>query len=578
MAVERRSSVQLPSPRSHGSRSKTERPGVTRPDQTISEWLATAEERAEHTVALTLADALADAAMRWGEREAIVYRHQPSVEPVCWTYRELNAMADRLAAAMLDIGYRPGDRVAVWGPNHAEWILLEYAIARAGLVIVALNPLYRSRELQFALSDSKAVGIFHADAIGAQAPAEIIAAVRDAAPALRHVHSFSSIWTTLLRGDPGPAPDIKIDPAATFMIQYTSGTTGVPKAVRLSHRALTTTGRNSYRIWRLGENSRVCFGFPLFHVGGSGNSIPGACLTGATALPLYIFKPAIALDILERERCTAFIGVPTMLIAMLEDPSFSSRNLEAMDAIIVGGAPVTRDLLDRCRDGFGADVINCYGQTETSGVTATTHFADSDDKKTQTSGQALVGVSISIRNSAGIAVPRGEVGQLHYKGPGGMIGYGSGDDAGSLGPEDWIASGDLARMDTEGFVTIAGREKEMIIRGGENLSPLEIETYLKEHDAVGDVAVIGVPDEKYGEVACAVVRRRAGSDASAADIRGWCAGRISRWKVPEYIEFVEEFPMTPSGKIQKFVLQNMMAERLGAHGQDRNKEIFADEL
>ena len=534
---------------------------VNQPHPSKSEWIASAENRARCELSRTLGDAIADAAERWGDREAIVYRHQPAIELVSWTFAGLDRLSGRLSAALLDQGFRAGDRIAVWGPNHPEWVLLEFAIAKAGMVIVALNPLYRSAELQFALADSGAKGIFHADLVGDHALAKTIGAVRDELPGLTHVCSFSSIWDELLAGDTGEGVRADIDPEQTFMIQYTSGTTGVPKAVRLSHKALLTTGHNSYRLWELGEQSRVCFGFPLFHVGGSGHSIPGACTTGATAFPLYIFKPSITLDILERERCTTFIGVPTMLIAMLDDPSFAARDLSHLDSIIVGGAPVTLDLLHRCRDGFGAAVMNCYGQTETSGVTATTRLDDPDDKKTGTSGRPLVGVSVSIRDREGLAVPHGELGELHYRGPGGMIGYGSNDDAPKIG-DGWIASGDLARMDAEGFVAIDGRKKEMIIRGGENLSPLEIETYMKTHPAIGDVAVVGVPDPKYGEVACAVVLLRPGATAHAQDIRGWCAERISRWKVPEYVEFTEEFPMTPSGKIQKFILQKDMAERL----------------
>ncbi|MEZ5709811.1 MAG: AMP-binding protein [Blastomonas sp.] len=534
---------------------------MTRPDPNSSEWIAPPEEVAANLLSCTLGDALSNAASRWPDREALVYRNQPAIEPASWTYGELDAVASRLAAALANLGYRPGDRIAVWGPNHPEWVLLEYAIAKAGMVLVALNPLYRSAELHFALTDSGATGIFHADLIGTASPAEVIAQVRPGIPGLRHVHSFSDL-PGLIAGATTAPDTISIDPRATFMIQYTSGTTGVPKAVRLSHQALATTGRNSYRNWRLGEGSRVCFGFPLFHVGGSGNSIPGACLNGATALPLHIFKADITLDILEREACTAFIGVPTMLIAMLDHPSFRERDLSAMETIIVGGAPVSRDLLHRCQDGFGVEVMNGYGQTETSGITATTRFDDSEDQKTQTSGQALEGVSIAIRDDAGCTLPHGETGELHYRGPGGMTGYGSRDDE-AVSENDWIASGDLARMDGAGFVTIVGRKKEMIIRGGENLSPVEIEGYLREHEAVADVAVIGLPDKKYGEIVCAVVRRRPGSDASGSDIRSWCAERISRWKVPEHVEFTDEFPMTPSGKIQKFKLQEIMSERLG---------------
>lgn len=544
----------------------TEQPGVTKFDPTRSEWLADDEAGAAQAPDLTLGAAVARGAERWRDREAVVYRHQPAITPVSWSFGDLDALSGRLAAALLSLGYAPGDHIAVWGPNHPEWVLLEFALARAGMVIVALNPLYRSIELEFALADSRAVGIFHADAIGAVSPAEVIAEVRHAAPALKRAHSFSSIWKDLLADDVGELSAIDVDPGQTLMVQYTSGTTGVPKAVRLSHRAINTTSLNAYRRWRIGEDSRVCFGFPLFHVGGSGHSIPGACLSGATALPLYIFKPAVALDILERERCTSFVGVPTMLIAMLDDPSFAGRDLSAMQSIIVGGAPVTLDLLQRCQNGFGADVLNCYGQTETCGVTASTRFDDSVEKKTRTSGQALERVSISIRDHAGAVVPLGDTGELHYRGPGAMTGYGSCAENG-IEAGDWVASGDLARMDADGFVTIVGRKKEMIIRGGENLSPLEIESYMKQHEAVADVAVVGVPDPKYGEVACAVVRRRPGSGVDGETIRGWCAERISRWKVPEYVAFVDEFPMTPSGKIQKFVLQQMMAERLGLAAQ-----------
>lgn len=542
---------------------------MTRPDPHISEWIAPGDEVAASLIDSSLGDALSRAARLWPETEALVYRHQPALPPASWTYAELDTVTARLASALLHMGFHPGERIAVWGPNHPEWVLLEYAIARAGMVIVALNPLYRSAELRFALSDSGAAGIFHAETIGATLPAEVINDVRADTPALRRVFCFTDLSRLVEEAD-GPAPSVTVEPGATAMIQYTSGTTGSPKAVRLSHRALVTTGGNSYRSWHLGEGSRVCFGFPLFHVGGSGNSIPGACLNGATALPLVIFKPDITLDILERERCTAFIGVPTMLISMLDHPSFAGRDLSTMRSIIVGGAPVSRDLLRRCQDGFGAEVINCYGQTETSGVTTITHHDDTVTHKTETSGRALGGVSVSIRDENGQAVPHGQPGELHYRGPGGMTGYGSREDDASI-DGGWIASGDLARMDGDGYVTIVGRKKEMIIRGGENLSPVEIEGYMREHEAVADVAVIGLPDEKYGEVACAVVRCRAGSRATAEDIRNWCTERISRWKVPEYVEFVDEFPMTPSGKIQKFKLQEAMSERLGLTAKSEEK-------
>lgn len=548
---------------------------MTNPAAPLSEWIAPAavQPAAQPCDGLALGAALTESARKWGSRQAVVYRHQPAIADRAWTYSELDADAAQLAAVLLALGHEPGDRIALWGPNHPEWVLLEYAIAKAGMVLVALNPLYRLNELTFALRDSGAAAIFHADLIGGESPAATIARARADAPALRHVHSFSSIWTDLMQRDTEGPVRVAVDPDDIMMIQYTSGTTGVPKAVRLSHRAITTTARNSYHIWGLGEGSRVCPGFPLFHVGGSGNSLPGAALVGATSLPLYIFKPGITLDILEREECTAFIGVPTMLIAMLDDPSVRHRALGTLTRIIVGGAPVTKDLLDRCQDVFGADVINCYGQTETCGVTATTVPGDSTEKKIRTSGRPLTGVSVSIRGSDGQAMPHNATGELFYRGPGGMLGYGAA--AGGERP-DWIASGDLARMDDDGFVSIVGRKKEMIIRGGENLSPVEIETYMKEHEAIRDVAVVGVPDERYGEVACAVVCLREGTDISGAAIRQWCFDRISRWKVPEYVEFIDAFPLTPSGKIQKFLLREQMSQRLGL-GRPNPSETIEDD-
>jgi len=468
---------------------------------------------------------------------------------------------------LVNLGFKPGERIAIWGPNHPEWILLEYAIAKAGLILVALNPLYKLLELKFALTDSKVAGIFYADQIGGQQSLDVVEAARQEAPRVRHAITFSNIWTELLKDAPITAPPVDVDPTSIFMIQYTSGTTGLPKAVRISHNAITMTAKNSYHIWGLGVGSRVCCGFPLFHVGGSGNSVPGAGLNGAAILPLFIFKATVALDILEHESCTAFIGVPTMLIAMLDDPSIESRAFPHLEKVIVGGAPVTRNLLERCQTVFGADVINCYGQTETCGVTATTVPDDSVEKKTQTSGRPLDGVSVSIRDDQNVVVPHNVIGQLFYKGPGRMTGYGSEPDQVELNDADaaaiWIASGDLATMDPDGYITIVGRKKEMIIRGGENLSPVEIESYMKEHKAIRDVAVVGVPDEKYGEEACAVVCLRPELAVSGARIRAWCAERISRWKVPKYVEFVDEFPLTPSGKVQKFKLQQQMSERLG---------------
>jgi fatty-acyl-CoA synthase len=285
---------------------------------------------------------------------------------------------------------------------------------------------------------------------------------------------------------------------------------------------------------------------------------------GATTLPIYVFKAEKALNIIEQERCTGFIGVPTMLTAMLADASFQGRDFSALRRIVIGGAPVAPRLLRECETAFGARTCNGYGQTETSGVCTSTVAEDHEDKKTNTSGRALPGVSLKIVDSAGTTVRRDAPGELFYKGPGNMIGYL--DDAQNGAPtrlDGWIATGDLATMDADGYISIVGRCKEMIIRGGENLYPLEIETYLAEHAGVAEVAVVGLPDSRYGEEICAVLRLHEGTQLNEAALRSWCQGRVSRWKVPRYIAVVTAFPVTASGKVQKSLLREQMMAFFG---------------
>lgn len=529
-------------------------------------WLAKPEDA--DPLQLSIGDALKLSAQRWPEREAVVYACQPDVGEVRWTFAELDARAARLATALLALGYAPGERIAVWGPNHPHWILLEYALAKAGLVIVALNPLYKRAELVYALNTSQVVAIFHADAVAGVALRDVVDEAARDVPSLRQRYSFTADVERLLADTPRAGALPSVDPAGLFMIQYTSGTTGSPKAAQLPHGAVATIGRNSYRCWQFGEGDRVCHGFPLFHVGGSCNSTPGSMLVGTTTLPLYIFKARQTLDILEQERCTGFLGVPTMLTAMLEDPTFAARDLSALRCIIVGGAPVPLKLLQRCEDAFGAQIINGYGQTETCGVTSSALANDSAAHKTQTSGIALPGISIKIVDDQGHVVPRGQAGELCYDGPGKMLGYGDAEaNRRAFDTAGWLRTGDLASMDEHGYIRIVGRAKEMIIRGGENLFPAEIENYLLEHPAVAEVAVIGLPDPKYGEEVCAVLRPRDAAHPSAEEIRAWCNERVSRWKVPRYVAFIEAMPMTPSGKIKKFVLQDIMTRRFGLDAQ-----------
>jgi acyl-CoA synthetase (AMP-forming)/AMP-acid ligase II len=531
-------------------------------------WLADPDDA--RPVDRSIGDLLTQLAARYPQREAVVYACHSEVENIRLSYAQLNELATTLAKALLTAGYMPGDHIAIWAPNNPEWILLEYAIAKAGMVIVALNPLYKEAELAFALQTADVRAIFHADSVGDTKLRSIVDRVATTLPALKGIYSLGSGITGLMAQQGIESRTLPaVDADSPFMIQYTSGTTGLPKAAVLAHRGIATTARNSYQAWGFGSGDKVCHGFPLYHVGGSGNSTPGAALVGATTLPLYIFKAGRTLDILESERCTGFIGVPSMLTAMMEDPSFSSRDLSSLQYIVAGGMSVPARLIRQCEEAFGVDIINGYGQTETSGVSCSTVTADSADIKSRTSGKPLPGVSFNIVDDNGHTLPCDQPGELCYRGPGQMLGYlnhqGAKDSVAEAG---WLRSGDLATMDENGYIRIVGRASEMIIRGGENLSPSEIEAFLVQHEDVAEAAVIGLPDAKYGEEVCAVLIPNKAAHVDAEALRQWCAQGLSRWKVPRYIQFVADYPKTPSGKIQKFLLRDSMIAALGLQAVD----------
>lgn len=525
-----------------------------RPDSRLSLWQ---DESHVPGGDMTLGGALRAAASRWPDREAIVGISAAGHEEIRWTYARLLERAERLARGLLEQGYEPGDRLAIWGPNYAEWVLLEYALALAGMTVVTVNPLYKEAELAFALESSGVRAVFHAEQAGGQRLEEIVRRVSPGVSSLKGIHSFTGGLGAIEAGSASRAalPEVRSD--STFMIQYTSGTTGTPKAAGISHGAITLTARQSHTRWGIASGDRVCHGFPLFHIGGSGCCTPGAALVGATTLPLHIFKAQRALDVLESERCVAFLGVPTMVIAMMEEPGFAARDLGHLRHLIIGGAPVGIDFIRKVERAFSASVINCYGQTETCGVTSSTTTTDPLEKKDGTSGQPMPGVSVRIVAADGSTVPHGERGELCYKGPGRMIGYRNPPPGQSgIDANGWFHSGDTATMDAEGYLRIVGRSKEMIIRGGENLSPAEIENLLFQHPAVASVAVVGVPDAKYGEEVCAVIKAASGRGIPApAEIQEWCRERVSRWKVPRYVVFVDELPLTPSGKIKKYLVR-----------------------
>ncbi|WP_019528287.1 class I adenylate-forming enzyme family protein [Dasania marina] len=537
-------------------------------EKTCTRSLLIADPSDANPVQLALGDLFHQAATLHPDREAVVYACHKEVENVRWTYQQLDQMSTQLACALLVEGYKAGDKIAIWAPNSPEWILLEYALAKAGLVIVALNPLYKKAELEYTLQASAVKGIFHAETISGNPLRPIVDEVKHKVPSLQGIYSLHQGIEKLIAKNVSTDVLPVVDPDSCLMIQYTSGTTGQPKAAQLSHRGVATTARNSYLTWGFGAGDRICHGFPLFHVGGSGNSTPGAALVGATTLPLYIFKAGRCLDILEQEQCTGFIGVPYMLTAMMEHENFKQRDFSALKYIVIGGACVPSSLIHQCEQAFGVEIINGYGQTETSGVMTSTVASDSSDIKSTTSGKPLPGVSLKVIAKNGDILPCNTVGELCYQGPGKMLGYRNHPDPASIfDSEGWLYSGDLATINENGDIQIVGRAKEMIIRGGENLSPSEIESYFCQHPDIAEAAVIGLPDQKYGEEACAVLLPISDDHISEDNIRQWCLENLSRWKVPRYIVFHKSLPKTASGKVQKFLLRETMIKHFNLPAQ-----------
>lgn len=534
---------------------------MTKPNKNLSEWIDIMQE--SDLVSMSLGELIDSTAQKHPNVEALVYSNQPDINDIRWTYKQLSQMSTDLAKGFLDSGFNTGDTVGVWGPNHPEWILVEYALAKAGMKMVTLNPLYKEQELIFALNTVNATGLIHADEIAGCRASEMIGRAHPEIASLKFLHSFDTGLKKLIQNGRKSSVQLPaVNPKDVFMIQYTSGTTGTPKAAQMTHEALITASKNSHIRWEITAGQKVCHGFPLFHIGGSACMTLGAASMGAVSLPLYIFKPSVTLDIIEHEKCSMFIGAPVLLTAMLEDPNFKNRDLSSLKCIIVGGSNPPVELLKKFSREFDADVINGYGMTETCGLSSSALPSDSPELKAM-AGLPLPGVSMRVVDNDYKIVNSNETGELLYKGPGLMIGYANLLDGSSgINDDGWFATGDLATMNDDGYINIVGRSKEMIIRGGENLYPIEIENYLLEHPGIFEAAVFGLPDPKYEEECCAVVRVDSTQLDNPEQLREWCKDRISRWKIPKYIFFTDSFPITPSGKIQKYKLQEQYIEQL----------------
>ncbi|MFD4871485.1 AMP-binding protein [Streptomyces sp. NPDC058412] len=481
-----------------------------------------------------------------------------------WTYAELAADVDALALGLLDLGIVKGDRVGIWAPNRAEWTLVQYATAKIGAVLVTVNPAYRSHELEYVLRQSGVRLLAAADRFKTSDYAAMIEEVRPRCPLLEFVALLGGpLWDSLLergrQGDPAELARAQaaLSPDDAINIQYTSGTTGFPKGATLSHHNILNNGFFVGELCHYTEQDRVCIPVPFYHCFGMvmGNL---ACTShgAAMVIPAPSFEPAATLAAVETESCTSLYGVPTMFIAELTDPGFDAYDLSSLRTGIMAGSPCPVEVMKEVIDRMGmTEVSICYGMTETSPVSTQTRADDSVERRVSTVGRVGPHLEVKVVDpQSGLTVPRGEPGELCTRGYSVMLGYWEEPErtAEAVDAARWMHTGDLAVMDDDGYVSITGRIKDMVIRGGENLYPREIEEFLHTHPDVLDVQVIGVPDAKYGEELMAWVRMREGAEPlTAAAVRAYCDGRLAHFKIPRYVHVVEEFPMTVTGKIRK---------------------------
>lgn len=516
------------------------------------------------------------------DREALVVRHQN----VRWSWGELGRRVDDLAAGLLTLGLERGDRVGIWSPNTSEWTLAQFATAKAGLVLVNVNPAYRRAELDYAMNKVECKALILAPALKTSNYLEIVEDLVKARklPHLKHVIRLGTEKTPgMLNFDDvatagGNAETTRIAELGPLLqfddainIQFTSGTTGFPKGATLSHHNILNNGYFVGEGLKLTPEDRLCIPVPLYHCFGMVMGNLGCLTHGSTMIyPSEAFDPLATLQAVAEERCTALYGVPTMFIAQLDHPDFAKFDLKSLRTGIMAGSPCPIEVMKKVQSHMHmGEVTIAYGMTETSPVSTQCATDDPVERRVSTVGQVLPHIEIKIVDAEGKAVPRGATGEFCTRGYSVMKGYWN-DEAKTKEAVDaagWMRTGDLATMDEQGYVNIVGRLKDMIIRGGENVYPREIEEFLYRHPKVQDVQVIGVPDPRYGEAVCAWIKLRDGETATDEEIRAFCQGQIAHYKIPRYIEFVPEFPMTITGKIQKFVMREQTIEKLGLKAQ-----------
>ncbi len=518
---------------------------------------------------------------RVGGRDALV----SPFEDVRLTYDQLGREVDRVARGLMAKGLRVGDRVGIWSPNSAAWVLVQYATAKVGAILVTINPAYRTHEVQYALAQSGCRMLVAATDFKTSDYRAMVAEVRAELPALEHVVFLGTPdWDDLLAGADGvPEADLaeragSLSATDPINIQYTSGTTGFPKGATLSHRNILNNGFFIGEGCRYSEQDRVCIPVPFYHCFGMvlGNL---ACTThgAAIVIPAPAFDPVATLEAVAAERCTSLYGVPTMFIAELALPDLERFDLSSLRTGIMAGSPCPVEVMKQCVSVMHMDEVTiCYGMTETSPVSTQTAADDPIDKRVGTVGRVHPHVEVKVAApDGGTTLARGETGELCTRGYSVMTGYWEDPErtAEAIDEDGWMHTGDLAVMDDEGYLNIVGRIKDMVIRGGENVYPREIEEFLYGHPDIVDVQVIGVPDAKYGEELMAWIQVRPGATLTQQDVAEHCRGRIAHYKVPRYVHITDAFPMTVTGKVQKYLMREEAIELLGL--QDAAREPTA---
>jgi fatty-acyl-CoA synthase len=536
----------------------------------------------------TVGQLLDDACARWPERLAIVSRHQQ----IRLSYAELGARVEAFAAGLVALGLKPGDRIGIWSPNMLEWVVTQFATAKAGLILVNINPAYRLAELEYALNKVECSALITASTFKSS---DYLGMLRTLAPELAQCaqgclgSAKLPHLKTLIALDEAPQPgmyrfsdipslggareqaELKrladiLQPDDPINIQFTSGTTGMPKGATLTHFNIVNNVYFVGQAMHFTEHDSLCIPVPLYHCFGMVMSVLTCVSHGAAMVfPSDAFDPKAVLEAVAAERCTALHGVPTMFIAELDHPDFSRYDLGSLRTGIMAGAPCPIEVMKRVLNEMHmGGVTIAYGMTETSPVSFQSKPDDPLERRVSTIGRIHPHVQVKVVDAEGRTVPRGVKGELCTRGYSVMRGYWNDEERTreAIDAAGWMHTGDLAVIDDEGYCNIVGRVKDMIIRGGENVYPREIEEFLFRHPKIQDVAVFGVPDVRFGEQIAAWVRLREGESAEPEDIRAFCQGQIAHYKIPHYVHFVQEFPMTVTGKIQKFMMRDAMIETL----------------